>query len=99
MMLVKLHRKDGRSIISVCDKELLGKLLEDNGKQLDLTGDFYKGEEKNAEEIGDLMRNADGVNLVGKDAIELGLNEGVIDKENVFTVKGVPHAQAILVHE
>lgn len=99
MMLVKLHKKDGRAIIAVCDKQLVGQLIEENGKQLDLTGDFYKGEERSAEEIGDLIRNSDGVNLVGEEAVALGLQEGVIEKENILTVKGIPHAQAVHMHE
>ncbi len=99
MMLVRVHRKEHRAIISVCDKELLGQLFEENGKQLDITGDFYKGSEKDIQEIGDLMRNSDGVNLVGKESIELGLQEGVIEQKQVLTIKGIPHAQAVLIHE
>lgn len=98
-MLVKIHKKENRTIISVCDKTLLGKKLEENGKQLDLTGDFYKGEEKSIEEIGDLIRNADAINLVGEEAIKLGLEEGVIEQENIIKIKGIPHAQALLVHD
>lgn len=98
-MLVKIHKKESRTIIAVCDKDLIGKLLEENGKQLDLRGEFYKGEELTTEEIGDLVRNADGVNLVGQEAVNLGLQEGVIEKENIITVKGIPHAQAILIQE
>ncbi len=98
MMLVKLHKKESRTIISVCDKELLGQLFEENGKQLDLRGDFYKGEERDVQEIGDLMRNADGINLVGDKSITLGIQEGVIDTEQVMKVKGIPHAQAALIH-
>jgi hypothetical protein len=98
-MLVKLHKKDHRTIVAVCDKELLGQLFEENGKQIDLRGDFYKGEEKSVQEIGDLMRNADGVNLVGDESIALGLQEGVIDQEQVMKVKGIQHAQAALIHD
>ncbi|MCX6708164.1 MAG: DUF424 family protein [Candidatus Woesearchaeota archaeon] len=98
-MLVKIHKKESRTIIAVCDKDLLGKLFEENGKQLDLRGEFYKGEELEIEEIGDLIRNADGVNLVGQEAINLGLQEGVIGQENIIIIKGIPHAQAILIHE
>ncbi len=98
-MLVKVHKKENRTIVAVCDKELIGQLLEENGKQIDLRGDFYKGEERDGAEIGDLIRNADGVNLVGQEAVALGLQEGVIEKENVITVKGIPHAQAVLMHE
>lgn len=97
-MLVKLHKKEHRTIVAVCDKQLIGQLLEENGKQLDLRSDFYKGDEKNAQEIGDLIRNANGVNLVGDEAIALGLQEGVIDEEHIIKIKGIPHAQAALIH-
>ncbi len=98
-MLVKIHKKEGRTIVAVCDKQLLGQLFEENGKQLDLRGDFYKGDERDTEEIGDIIRNSDGVNLVGEEAVALGLQEGVIEKEHVMKVEGVPHAQAVLIHE
>jgi len=95
-MLVKIHKKEHRTIVAVCDKNLIGQLLEENGKQLDLRVDFYKGEEKDAKAIGDIIRNADGVNLVGEEAVNLGLQEEVIEKEHILKIKGVPHAQAVL---
>ena len=97
VLLVRMHKKEGRTVVAVCDKELLGKLIEDGKRQLDLTSDFYKGVEMPRAELGDLVRNADGVNLVGKEAVQLGLDEGVIEKEQVMLVKGVPHAHAALV--
>ena len=98
-MLVKVHKKENRTIVAVCDKQLLGQLIEEDGKQLDLRGDFYKGEEKEAEEIGDLIRNADGVNLVGEEAVNLGLQEEVVEKEHIIKIKGIPHAQATLMQD
>ena len=98
-LLAKVHKKDKKTIVAVCDSELIGKVFDENKVQLDLRGDFYKGEEKSQEEIGDLMRNADGVNLVGEKAIELGLSEGVIEKSQVVKVKGIPHAQGTFVQE
>ena len=99
MMLVKIHKKQDKTIIAVCDKQLLGQKFEENGKQLDLTGEFYKGEEKTTEEIGDLIRNADGVNLVGEESVKLGIEEDVIEEAHVLKVQGIPHAQAILIQE
>ena len=96
-VLVRIHKKEGRTIIAVCDKDQAGQLLEEGNKQLDLTSDFYKGVEMPKDELGDLLRNADGVNLVGKESVKLGLNEGIIEKEQVMLVKGVPYAQAVLV--
>lgn len=98
-MIVKIHKRDGRTIVAVCDNKLLGQKFEENGKQLDLTGDFYRGETSSPVEIGDLIRNADGVNLVGEESVKLGLEEGIIDEEQVLRIAGIPNAQAIVVHE
>jgi len=97
MMLVRIHKKDHRTIVAVCDKDLLGKVLQEKNRQLDLSGNFYNGEERSEEEIGDLLRNADGVNLVGPQSVKLGLQEGVITDDNVIVIANVPHAQAVLI--
>ena len=99
MVLVKLHKKDGRILVAVCDSDLLGKKFEEGQVQLDLTGDFYSGEEKDLDEAGDIIRNADHVNLVGEKSVHLGTHEGVIDASNIRKVQGIPYAHAIVVHE
>lgn len=99
MVLVKLHKKDGRIVAAVCDADLLGKKFEEGASQLDLTGDFYRGDEKDDAEAGDIIRNADHVNLVGARSVKLGVQEGVIEESGIRTVAGVPHAQAIVVHD
>jgi len=98
-MLVKIHKKNDKTIVAVCDDFLLGKVFEENGKQLDLSGDFYKGEHRDNTETGDLIRNADIVNLVGEESIKIGLEEGIIEESQVIHIQGIPHAQAIIVHE
>lgn len=98
-MIVKIHKKDNRTIVAVCDDALLGKRFEEGGKQIDLTGEFFKGEQRSNNETGDLMRNADGVNLVGEEAVKLGLEEGIIEEEQIIRVQGIPLAQAIIVHD
>jgi len=96
-MLVKIHKKDHRTIIAVCDRDLIGKKFEENNQQLDLTGEFYNGEHVDADEIGDLLRNADGVNLVGEKSVGLGIQEEVIEEKNIIRVKNIPYAQASIV--
>lgn len=98
-VIVKVHKKDDRTVVAVCDKQLLGHTFEEGAKQLDLSGDFYRGDELDNQEAGDLIRNADIVNLVGEEAVKLGLQEEVIEPENIIKIKDIPHAQAVLVHE
>ncbi|MBW3004713.1 DUF424 family protein [Candidatus Woesearchaeota archaeon] len=98
-MIVKVHKKDERTVVAVCDSDLLGKKFEQGELQLDLTSDFYKGTEMDEKEAGDLVRNADIVNLVGKNSVKLGMQEGVIEEDHILEIDGIPHAQAIIVHE
>jgi hypothetical protein len=99
MMIVKIHKKEDRTIVAVCDSDLAGRKFTEGDRQLDLTNDFYKGEERDEKEVGDLIRNADIVNLVGKEAVKLGLQEEVITQDHIITIAGIPHAQAVIVHD
>jgi hypothetical protein len=99
-MIVKVHtHNDGRILVAVADSALVGQRFEEGDLQLDLTSDFYKGEEKTTEETGDLLRNADLVNLVGEESVRLGLAEQVIDEAAVRRVQGVPFAQGIVLRD
>ncbi len=99
-MIAKPHKnQQNKIVVAVCDSELLGKKYEEGGKQLDLTSDFYKGDEMEDVAVGDLMRNADSVNLVGEKAVSLGIQEGIIDKEHVNKIAGIPYAQAVVARE
>lgn len=99
-MIVKVHKKDNRTIVAVCDDELLGKKFEQGDLQLDLTSDFYKGDQYTDKAlVGDMIRNADSINLVGTISVSLGIEEGLIDKDKVIRVQGIPHALAAIEHE
>lgn len=99
-MIVKIHKKEGRTVVAVCDEDLLGRKIEDGDLQLDLSSDFYRGTSYSDKVlVRDIMRNADVLNVVGKTAVALALEEGLIDKAHIITVKDVPHAQASIEHE
>lgn len=97
-LIAKVHKKEDKTVVAVCDAELAGKKIEDGKFQLDLNSEFYKGTALPDKEIGDLIRNADCINLVGEKAVSLGLAEGVIEEKNIIRIKGIPHAQATLIH-
>ena len=98
-MIVKIHKRDDRAILAVCDSDLIGRIFTEGDRQLDLTSDFYKGEERDDKDVGDLIRNADIVNLVGPKAVAIGIQEEVITQDHVITIAGIPHAQAVISHE
>jgi hypothetical protein len=92
-MIVKVHERKEGSIVSVVDKELIGKKFEEGELQLDLGSAFYQGEQKTSDEVGDLIRNAYGVNLVGERAIKLAIEEGIIDNSMVKRIANIPYYQ------
>lgn len=92
-MIVKIHETKEGSVVCVVDKDLIDKLFEEDGLQLDLKSNFYKGEEKPIDEIGDLMRNAYALNIVGERTIKLAIEEGIVDESVVKKIANIPYYQ------
>lgn len=95
-MIVKIHRTNDKKIIAICDSNLVGKKFEETNLQLDLTSNFYKGEEKSKEDILGLLKGSMMINLVGKDSIDLALKARIIDQKSIIRIRGIPHAQAVI---
>ncbi len=92
-----------RNVVTICDKELLGKRFEEGIKQLDIKESFYKGENGKickTEEIKEIIKNwlkEDATfNIVGEKAIQLALNEKIIDGEGIAKIENIPYALILL---
>ena len=98
-MLVKIQ-KSYRYVVSICDSELVGKRFEEGKFQLDVKESFYKGEElpkdKVVELMQDMAREDATFNIVGKEAIKSALEAGIITKEAIGTIQGVPFSLVLL---
>ena len=96
-LISKTHIKDGKTLVVVCDKELIGRVLEDGACVLDLSDDFYKGDLMTEEEVGDVIRNADMVNLIGDKSVKIGIAEDIIDEKHIKIIEGVPFAMGVII--
>ena len=89
-----------RDIVAVCDVELLGKVFEEEKFQLDVKESFYKGEKVNEPKAIKLMKDMvleDATfNIVGKKSIDAAIKAGVIHKNSVGEIQGVPFALILL---
>lgn len=89
-----------RTIVAIADSDLVGKQFFEDNKQLDIKESFYKGEEKNHEELKELvdfhLKEDATFNLVGKETIEFAQNIGLISEESVGTIDGIPYAMLLL---
>ena len=94
-MFVKII-KSYRIIVAICDSELLGKRFEEGKFQLHVKEDFYKGEifseEKVIETIKRMSDEDATFNIVGKKSVNAALKAGIISKDLVGEIEGVPFA-------
>lgn len=99
MILVKLHfNHEGQKILALCDADLIGKKFEEGKKQLDLTGDFYRGEEKSEKEIRALLNGVYIINLVGEKSLAL-MKKLKLNPETILKIKNIPHAEILLIRD
>jgi hypothetical protein len=99
-MIVKIHKNpEGQVILAICDSSIIGKEFTQDDLQLDLTSEFYKGEEKSEAELLELIKDAYIINAVGKECIDFLLKHNLIDKENIITIDNIPHAQCVIIRE
>lgn len=95
--------KTYRTVVVFCDKELIGKKFEEGTLQLDLKESFYKGSEGKEttedEAIDTMIAFSDEdatFNIVGKKSIQAALKAGIINKESIKKVQGIPFALSLM---
>ena len=92
--------KSYRDVVAICDSELLGKRFEEGNFQLDIKEGFYKGEEMNEKQILEIIIKMSGedatFNIVGKKSVDLAINAGIIAREGIKTIQGVPFAMVLI---
>ncbi len=92
-MWVKIH-KSYRSIVAICDDNLLGKKFEEDSKQLDVRENFYKGQQMSKEELMTLIKREakeDATfSIVGSESLNVAVESGLIAKNSWKIVKGIP---------
>ena len=92
-----------RNIVAIADKELIGKVFEDGKKQLDVKESFYKGEnekplskEEAKKIISSQSREDATFNIVGKNSVACAIETGIINKDNVLEISGIPYSMVLL---
>jgi len=99
IFVVNIHKGSEGEILVISDKEIIGRKFEEGKLQLDLSKDFYQGEEMEEEKVKELVNDAYVLHLTGKKTIEFFTKLGLVKKENVLTVDGIPHAEVCLIKD
>ncbi len=82
-------------LVAVADRELLGKTFEEGRISLTVTEEFYGGEPADEPTVVERITSAHVANIVGTRAVDLAVEAGLVDEENVLDVDGTRHAQLL----
>lgn len=96
VVYVKVWKGNSReTMIAICDCNVIGKKVCEGKLVLDVSKDFYQGERMTVEAAIDVLKTATVANFVGKDAIRCGIEAGLVHKDAVISIGGIPHAQFV----
>jgi len=83
--------------LAVADEDIIGKKFKFNDTKFFVNPRFYGEEKADKNYIIKLLKEATAANLVGKKAVECGIEAGLVDKKSVINItKNVPHAQVVI---
>ncbi|MCD6330607.1 MAG: DUF424 family protein [Thermoplasmata archaeon] len=93
---IKVYTVQNEVLVAACDAELIGKTLKEGEIEFHVSKEFYADVLGDEELLKKHLVNATIANLVGHRAVKCGIEVGIIDKENVIKIAGIPHAQFAL---
>ena len=97
-MLLRERQTPEGLLVSICDVDCLGETYVDDPVTLEVTEEFYGGEEAvEADDaaVVDGLTRADVANIVGREAVSVAIEAGIIDEDRVLDVDGTRHAQLL----
>lgn len=95
-MILKERKTEQGLLVSVCDPDVLGETFENGDVSLTVEEGFYAGEEAaevGEDEVVESLGRAAVANLVGREAVEVAVEAGIIDPTQVLEVGETLHAQ------
>ncbi len=93
MYYTKIHRRGGSTVLAVCDSDSHNKTFEDGDIRLFVDPSFYGKKETGEEELLELLKDVNIINLAGKGCVDLAISEGHVDAKSVIDIGGCLHAQ------
>ncbi len=94
LLLNERETPKGR-LVSVCDADVLGEEFENGDVSLTVDPAFYDGDPADENAVVRSLANCSVANLVGTNAVDLAVEHGFVDEENVLDLDGTRHAQLL----
>ena len=93
---LKVHSTPRFETIACCDEKLLNKVFKQGNLKIEITERFYGGTLMQIEEAIDILLKSSFFNIVGNNIIDLAITHGIVPKEGVQLINGVPMAMKMM---
>jgi hypothetical protein len=94
-MILNERDTDEGLLVSVCDPDIVGETFEDGPVSLTVDEEFYGGETVSEDEVVDSLARCSVANIVGTESVDVAVEHGFVDEDNVLDVDGTRHAQLL----
>ena len=98
-VLLKVH-ESYRWVVAVCDESVFGRKLKEGNRVLDVSGDFFRGDEMSLDKVREEIVRCAGedatFNFVGVDSVRIAKDLGLVKDEGISYIDGVPFALVLL---
>ena len=99
-MILKVHEVEQKGftevVVALCDDDLIGRELREG---FFVNPRFYKGRRCSKKRALENLKHASIVNALGRDSVQLLLDNDFVKKEEIVEINGVPHAQVFVLKE
>jgi len=92
---LRVYRKDREILVAVCDPDILGKTFEEGDLVIEVKENFYGNNRVGKEKVINALRYATIANITGINSVNCAIEAGIIDRERVLWIAGIPHAQMV----
>lgn len=94
MILRERQTREGL-LVAVCDTDVLGETFENGDVSITVNEEFYGGEEASRETVISSLTRATIANIVGTESVDVAIEAGIIDQQNVLEIGATRHAQLV----
>ncbi|AJF60793.1 MAG: hypothetical protein QT03_C0001G1314 [archaeon GW2011_AR10] len=89
----RVFKAHGSNVLACCDKELLGKTVQDGEISIEARKGFYGSRKTSEKQLAGMLQEADNINLLGTKAVGVALKQGLIKEGDIIRIGMVPHVQ------
>ena len=92
---MQIYKQGNDVLVGACDDSLLGKTFSEGKFHLDVSKKFYGGEKVSIDILKKYLETATIANLVGEKTINCAISMGLVSKDCILRIDGIPHAQMV----